>query len=458
MRVICPKCLAENRIEPERVTLGEVKPECAKCGATLPVSIKSEAVVAPSKGRPAASSPKAAPKAPSKVPQKAPPKPPPLLDFTDEDETAAGGHGAHDGAATPHEASKVLPFKKPEGRDHSPEDPGANTGSGETAGFHEGNVVPFKEAGEAGGGGEAQRLSFHGSSSGLFRMVFVNNLLTALTLGVYHFWAKAKVRKYLYSSTEFMGERFLYTGTGKELFKGWLRAGGVMAIVFGLPEALSRLVHPLFALLTLPMMLFLIPFAIASSRRYRLSRTTWHGVRFSFAGRPLDFVKLYVKGAVLSVLTLGFYSPRFHVEKERFLRGNTRYGTGSFTYTGEARDLQKDFLRALPLTIATFGLYSFWYKARVTRYDWEHTAFGPLRFASTVTGKDMLFFTLGNVALLALTFGAGQPLVAARNIRFVSRHLAATGKVDFATLGQASKEAEAVGEGISDAFDLDAAM
>ena len=48
-------------------------------------------------------------------------------------------------------------------------------------------------------------------------MQIVNVCLTILTLGVYHFWGKAKVRRYLFSHTAFAGDRFAYHGTGKEL-------------------------------------------------------------------------------------------------------------------------------------------------------------------------------------------------------------------------------------------------
>ena len=50
----------------------------------------------------------------------------------------------------------------------------------------------------------------------------VNLLLTIVTLGIYRFWAKTRIRRYLWSQTEFLGDRFEYTGTGKELLIGFL--------------------------------------------------------------------------------------------------------------------------------------------------------------------------------------------------------------------------------------------
>ena len=45
-------------------------------------------------------------------------------------------------------------------------------------------------------------LLFHGSGGSLFGIHVVNVLLTLVTLGVYYFWAKTRVRVYLMSQTE----------------------------------------------------------------------------------------------------------------------------------------------------------------------------------------------------------------------------------------------------------------
>lgn len=305
---------------------------------------------------------------------------------------------------------------------------------------------------------DTHRLSYHGKWTTLLGMHVMNNLLTVLTLGLYSFWGKVKIRKYLLGSTELMGERLTYTGTGKELLSGWWKASAVIAVAYGVPQALSRLVHPAFALALFPVMMVLIPFALASSRRYRLSRTTWHGVRFSFNGHPLDYVKLHLKGSLLSVLTLGFYSPRFHALKEEFWRSNTSYGSGSFKYTGDGKDLKKDFLKAMLLQIPTLGLYWFWYKAKVVRYDWANTSFGGLTFSSNLTGKRLLSFQAGNVMLVVLTLGFALPLVKARNIGFMAAHLNMKGDVEFARLSQTAPLARAVGDGLASIFDVDLGM
>ncbi len=54
-------------------------------------------------------------------------------------------------------------------------------------------------------------------------------------------------------------------------------------------------------------LIFLIPFVTVASRRYRMSRTSWRGTRFSFRGRVWDFFKVFMGGSLLSTVTLGLY-------------------------------------------------------------------------------------------------------------------------------------------------------
>src|SRR4029453_16395046 len=86
--------------------------------------------------------------------------------------------------------------------------------------------------GAAGGG--VRRLRFHGSAMGLFGIQGGNALLTLLTLGVFYFWAKTRVRKYVMGETELEGDRFAYHGTGRELLVGFAKGFAI----FFIPTAL----------------------------------------------------------------------------------------------------------------------------------------------------------------------------------------------------------------------------
>ena len=92
----------------------------------------------------------------------------------------------------------------------------------------------------------APTLRFDGKGSDLFGIFLTNAALTLVTLGVYYFWAKVRVQKYLHQHTSFLGSRCDYHVTGKERFIGFLRALkylGVLAIVLIIIFALVKLFY-----------------------------------------------------------------------------------------------------------------------------------------------------------------------------------------------------------------------
>ena len=120
------------------------------------------------------------------------------------------------------------------------------------------------------------RLAFHGSGGSLFLLILKNLFLTVITLGVYAAWARAERRKYMWSSTEISGQRLVFTGTGLELFKGYLKVLAAY-IAFTLIPVIGNFFipgsRPIFQIVLAIAVLFLVPFAIYWSRAYLLSRT-----------------------------------------------------------------------------------------------------------------------------------------------------------------------------------------
>ena len=136
-------------------------------------------------------------------------------------------------------------------------------------------------------GGEpttARQLSFYGQGGSLFGIHIVNILLAIITLGIYYFWGKVRVRNYMHSQTEFEGDRFAYQGTGKELFFGWLKAMVFLIVIGGLSFGIqlfgksftSQIIGTL--ILYVGILFLFFPVAIVGAWRFRLSRTSWRGV------------------------------------------------------------------------------------------------------------------------------------------------------------------------------------
>ncbi len=310
--------------------------------------------------------------------------------------------------------------------------------------------------------GQTRQLSFHGIGGSLFGINIVNIFLTIITLGIYSFWGRVRVRNYVMSQTEFEGDRFAYHGTGKELLIGFLKA----ALVFGVPIALLNVVPEVLDvsewvkiaafLLFYSIFTVLVPFATVAARRYRLSRTSWRGIRFTFRGRVWDFIKLFLGGSALTTITLGLYYPFFATKKYAFMVSRSYFGNETFQFDGRGQDLFGSYLLALLLTIPTLGLYWFWFLAKKQRYFWDHTSFATSRFLSTVTGGRLLLLNLGNLLLLVVTLGLGWAWVMVRNVRFAFRYLTLQGPLDLAGIEQEAQLPSATGEGLASFFDLDA--
>ena len=301
---------------------------------------------------------------------------------------------------------------------------------------------------------------FFGTGGSLLGIHTVNTLLTLITAFLYFFWGKVKLRKYFFSQTELDGDRFAYHGTGKELLVGFMKALVVIGALVALLQAWPYIpgsAAKIAAIVVPNIFLFLfIPVAITGAHRYRLSRTSWREVRFSFRGKTTDFIKLFVKNSIFTVLTLGLYKPIFETNQYAFLTSHSYFGNQKFDFDGRGRDLLKSYILTILLLLPTFGLCLFWYTAKKQRYLWDHTMFGYARFRYTVTGGRLLQFQLVNALLLIFTLGLAWTWVSVRKIKFTYTYLALIGPIDMASIQQdAQQEASATGEGLDALLELD---
>jgi uncharacterized membrane protein YjgN (DUF898 family) len=308
-------------------------------------------------------------------------------------------------------------------------------------------------------------LKYHGTGESLFGMVIVNGLLTMLTLGIYSFWAKNKVREFHYSHTELDGDRFAYHGTGGELFTGALKASGILfllaiavAIVsftfgrFGLSQEQSSVLVTVLFYVAFALLLIV---AVHGARRYRMSRSSWRGIRFSYRGHLGAFFGMMVRGTVLTILSLTLYSPYFQNQRRAFLVNNTRFGSEPFMYEADGRELFGQYVKALLLTIPTLGLYWAWYAAFRHRYFWGNTTMRGARFRSSVTGQRLLVLHLTNALLVLVTLGIGTPWAVVRMHDFWCDNVNLQGTVDWATIEQRAQAVGSTGEGLADGLDVD---
>ena len=302
------------------------------------------------------------------------------------------------------------------------------------------------------------RMAFHGNGRTLFGINFTNLIKTILTLGFYRFWAKTRIRQYIFGETLFAGDRFSYHGTAKELLRGAVRFGlffifFVVVSVYTFLEygpIASELVGNIFTII----FMLVLPFLIVGAWRYRLSRTAWRGIRFSFRGQGREALTLYFKGYLLILLTLGLYWPYFKMETEKFWRQNSWFGNVHMRFSGKGKKFLKKFIVALFLTPLTLGFYLFWFRADLSRYIWSHTHIGGGNFHFPIKGRDYFNLKVANFFLIVLTLGLATSWVVVRNRKFIADHLTLSGNFELNQVVQEMQDSDAFGEESMDIMDV----
>lgn len=305
-----------------------------------------------------------------------------------------------------------------------------------------------------------RQFAFHADGGSLFAIWIVNTLLTLVTLGTYSFWGKSRIRRYLWAQIELGGDRFAYHGTGLELFVGWLKALPVILVVVYaqvlVPLIWEDKMAPLLGVgITVVGMLGVWPLAVVGSYRYRLSRTSWRGIRFSFRGNTWEYVKIHLVGSLLWIVTLGFYTPYFNMRIRRYLFEHTWFGNYSMSFSGEGRDLMGKFLIAVALKVPTLTIYDYWYEALRERYYWSKTCFGDGQFRLTLRGGELCKVRVTNFLLLIVTVGLAWPWTIIRSSRLYLENLHLDGRLDFEGITQEAQEVSATAEGFADFIDID---
>lgn len=160
-------------------------------------------------------------------------------------------------------------------------------------------------------GGARLAVTFEHRGDRLIGLGLINGVLNLLTLGLYASWAKTEVRRKLWSFTRINGEPLAYTGTGRELFLGFLIVfflvllpiivcGVAVGLIFaGNPTALTAYQGAIYVLVFL-----LIGNAKYRAQRYRLSRTQWRGIRGALVGSPGQYGWTYFWTVALPVVVV----------------------------------------------------------------------------------------------------------------------------------------------------------
>lgn len=212
---------------------------------------------------------------------------------------------------------------------------------------------------------------YSGDRGSIFWLAFRTGLLTVVTLGIYRFWAKTRIRKYIWSSVAVDGDRLEYTGTGLEKFLGFLIAIVVLAVYLGIvqlllfflglhfviePQSVEQALAQIAVIyITLLAIVPLILFAQYRSRRYMMARTRLRGIRFGMDSAAWGYVWRAILHYLLTAVTLGILLPRQTFWLEKYKADRSHYGNARFLQGGKWTELygaMKHLFIGLAITIA----------------------------------------------------------------------------------------------------------
>ncbi len=308
------------------------------------------------------------------------------------------------------------------------------------------------------------QLEFFGKGSDYFAIMIVNWLLTLITVGFYYPWARAKRLRYVYGQTALNNERFHFAGTGKEMFRGFIKIIIFYIAVMASYVLLLKVVEsPVLAILFVYLSIFaIIPFAIHGSFRYRMSRTSYRGVRFGYRGDRNELLREFYKGVFLTIITLGIYGSWLQMNIRRYTHQNIRYGDVDFSNDADGGDWLLLNLKGYFLTIFTLGIYAFWWQRDIFAYyiDNMRMTKGEQKIycRSTATGGGFFELLFINLLITVFTLGFGKAWADMRTQKFICDHVKMEGDINLDEIHQTEDEyTNAFGEDAMDFFEIDLA-
>jgi len=213
-------------------------------------------------------------------------------------------------------------------------------------------------------------LEYDGRNAQFAKIVVVNAIYQLLTGMIFRFWARTRERKYLWSHVRLGEDRLEYTGTGLELFLGFLIVLAVVIfpviggftlamVLFGDNPVVFGVVYVAYILV----IVLLMHMAIYRARRYRLTRTLWRGIRGTLTGSSVKYALAAMGYMVVVMLSFGLAAPVMRIGLMRREIENMHLGNRPFTFDGKAGELFRLWILpwlTLPLLLALLfasGMY-----------------------------------------------------------------------------------------------------
>jgi uncharacterized membrane protein YjgN (DUF898 family) len=310
-----------------------------------------------------------------------------------------------------------------------------------------------------------KELKYFGKGSEFAVIFFKNIILNFLTIGLYYPWAKVEQLKYFYQVTELNGSRFSFTGTGKEVFKGFIKVYLVFAILLTMFMIGSSTHNQTLLFVSLGLfysiIILLIPFAIHGTLRYRSSRSAWSGIHFKYTGIRMEMFRLCLKGFLLTILTLGIYSSWFNVSIRKYALSHLKFGNLTFDFKGKGDELFWINLKLVLLMYITLGIYTIWYVQNLYKFYVENIRVyqnnNEVKFKLNITPGGIFGLVFTNFLLIIFTLGLATPWVTIRIFKYALENIIIEGDLDVENISQIGGDDydDAAGDDFLDFLDID---
>lgn len=234
------------------------------------------------------------------------------------------------------------------------------------------------------------RVSYRGDPAKLFPLALGTGVLGVITLGIYRFWAKARIRRHVWGQVRVGDDAMEFTGTGLEMFLGFLMAVVALAVYLALVQLILFAVGIRFVLdpqnqmeevaqgisialsflAVLPLMLF----AAYRARRYKLARTRLRGIRFAMENAAGGYMLRGLFYLLLTVGSAGVLWPLMTYRLEAFMTERTWYGGARFRQAGRWTGLYGAYFHVL----VGIGMLVLAVAAGVAGMEWQAGLLGAL--------------------------------------------------------------------------------
>lgn len=298
------------------------------------------------------------------------------------------------------------------------------------------------------------RFSFSGRGRDYLSLWLTNWIFTIATLGVYSAWAKVRRLQYVHQNTQLGGFAFGFHGEPKKILIGRI-IGVALIVLSNATNVFGVQLAGFFSLLFIAV----FPWLYRSSIRFYTRNSSYRNVRFRFVGTSKNLYGIYLKGALLVVLTAGIAFPYVSYRLRRYRIEHSRWGNNAFQFNSSAgaffgiyilnvvvtavmffvfiglalllaspfiadftKEVQDSFAHKIDsstmLAIAALYLlfiYLTYMISRVLTQDmifkevWNHTSIGQSRFACDLSVVRLYFVRYGCFVASLLTLGLFIP-------------------------------------------------